>query len=96
MKNKTKNNSFYSISILLNLMVLFFFSVSPVLAKPKPKILVFSKTVGYHHESIANGIIAIEKLGVENGFEVDTTIDAEKFNDENLKQYKAGSIQEIY
>jgi type 1 glutamine amidotransferase len=89
MENKTKNNSFYSISILLNLMVLFFFSTSSALAKPKPRVLVFSKTVGYHHESIANGIVAIKRLGDENGFEVDTTIDAGKFNGENLKQYKA-------
>lgn len=54
-----------------------------------PKVLVFSKTAGYHHASIPDGIAAIQKLGAENGFEVDTTTNAEKFNEENLKQYSA-------
>src|SRR5690606_11057414 len=52
-----------------------------------PKLLVFSKTAGYKHASIPAGIAAIEKLGKENGFEVDTTTNAELFNEENLKQY---------
>jgi len=89
MKNKTKNNSFHKISILLTLVALFSFSTNSVLAKPNPRVLVFCKTAGYHHESIANGIVAIQKLGAENNFDVDTTVDADKFNDENLKQYKA-------
>lgn len=52
-----------------------------------PKVLVFSKTAGYKHASIPAGIAAIEKLGKENGFEVDTTTNAELFNEDNLKQY---------
>lgn len=52
-----------------------------------PKVLVFSKTAGFHHESIPDGIAAIQKLGSENGFEVDTTTNAEMFNEENLQQY---------
>ena len=54
-----------------------------------PKVLIFSKTMGYKHASIPVGIAAIEKLGVENGFEVDTTKNAELFNEENLKKYAA-------
>ena len=53
------------------------------------KILVFTKTKGYHHESIPAGVAAIEKLGKENNFAVDTTSDAEVFNDDDLKKYKA-------
>ena len=41
-------------------------------------VLVFSKTSGYYHESIPDGIAAIQKLGSENGFQVDTTKDASK------------------
>jgi len=52
-----------------------------------PKVLIFSKTSKYHHNSIAAGIIAIQKLGVENKFDVDTTTDVSKFTDANLKQY---------
>ena len=57
--------------------------------KQKPKILVFSKTKGFHHTSIAVGNAAIQKLGAENNFDVDTTTDASKFNAANLKQYAA-------
>lgn len=53
------------------------------------QVLVFSKTVGYYHESIPSGIGAIQKLGSENGFGVDTTKDASKFTTDNLKKYSA-------
>ena len=55
----------------------------------KPRILVFSKTAGYHHESIADGNVAIAKLGSENNFEVDTTTDANMFQEDTLKNYAA-------
>ena len=54
-----------------------------------PKILVFSKTAGFHHSSIPAGIAAIQKLGQENNFLVDTTTDSTKFTKKNLKQYAA-------
>jgi cytochrome c len=54
-----------------------------------PKILVFCKTQGYHHASITTGIAAIQKLGTENGYIVDTTTNAANFNEANLKQYRA-------
>src|ERR1700749_2169742 len=55
----------------------------------KQRVLVFSKTAGWHHTSIPAGIAAIVKLGQENNFDVDTTIDAGKFVYDNLKQYAA-------
>src|ERR1700760_4669203 len=55
----------------------------------KPRILVFTKTAGFHHESIAAGKIAIQKLGSENNFDVDTTTDASVFVDDSLKKYAA-------
>jgi cytochrome c len=53
----------------------------------KAKVLVFSKTVGYHHESIADGMAAIQKLGVANNFDVDTSTNSELFTDDSLKNY---------
>ncbi|MEP6596210.1 MAG: ThuA domain-containing protein, partial [Ginsengibacter sp.] len=53
------------------------------------KVLLFVKTKGYHHQSIPAGITAIEKLGKQNNFSVDTTSDASQFNDYNLKRYRA-------
>jgi type 1 glutamine amidotransferase len=55
----------------------------------KTRVLVFSLTKGFHHKSIPVGIAAIQKLGKENGFEVDTTTDATKFVYKNLKKYAA-------
>ncbi|MGC8750954.1 ThuA domain-containing protein [Hydrotalea sp.] len=57
--------------------------------KKEDKVLVFSKTAGYHHESIAAGIGAIQKLGKENHFIVDTTTNSNFFTTSNLKKYKA-------
>ncbi|MDB6027377.1 MAG: glycosyl hydrolase, partial [Verrucomicrobiales bacterium] len=53
------------------------------------KILVFSKTAGYRHGSIPNGIAAIQSLGATNNFAVDATEDSAAFTDGNLQQYKA-------
>ena len=55
---------------------------------PPGRVLVFCKTAGFHHESIVEGIAAIQKFGQQHHFAVDTTTDSTKFNSENLKQYR--------
>ncbi|MCK7557756.1 ThuA domain-containing protein [Chitinophaga sedimenti] len=55
----------------------------------QPRVLVFSKTKGFRHASIPAGIAAIQKLGKENGFLVDTTENADKINEDSLAQYAA-------
>jgi glucose/arabinose dehydrogenase len=63
---------------------------APVLAQaPGARVLVFSKTAGFRHSSIADGIAAVEALGSANGFAVDATEDAAQLNDANLAQYDA-------
>ena len=57
--------------------------------KGKPRILVFTKTTGFRHSSIPVGKQAIIKLGAENGFTVDTTENADYFNEDSLKHYSA-------
>jgi len=57
--------------------------------KTTPRVLVFSKTAGYRHESIPDGIAMFQKLGQEKGFLVDTTENSSKFNEENLRNYHA-------
>lgn len=53
-------------------------------------VLVFTKNgKGYVHENIASGIAAIQKLGVEKGFSVDTTTNSALFAGDNLKKYDA-------
>jgi len=51
--------------------------------------LVFSKTTGFRHSSIPNGISAITELGAANGFNVDATEDSSLFTDEKLANYQA-------
>lgn len=55
----------------------------------EPRILVFSKTAGFYHNSIPDGMAAIQSLGAKNGFLVDTTRDASFFNEDSLKKYAA-------
>jgi len=55
----------------------------------KPKVLVFTKTAGFRHASIPAGIKAIQRLGQENGFDVDTTENAARFTEDSLQQYAA-------
>ncbi|RCG26506.1 sugar-binding protein [Sphaerisporangium album] len=58
-------------------------------ADPAYKVLVFSKTAGFRHDSIPAGIQAIRDLGAANNFTVTATEDATAFNTANLAQFKA-------
>jgi type 1 glutamine amidotransferase len=58
-------------------------------AAPLSKVLVFSKTAGFRHSAIPNGIAAIQLLGSQNGFSVTATEDATQFTTANLAQYQA-------
>jgi type 1 glutamine amidotransferase len=50
---------------------------------------VFSKTAGFRHDSITNGLAAIRMLGTNNDFTVDASEDASVFSDTNLTNYQA-------
>ncbi|MEU3509813.1 ThuA domain-containing protein [Streptomyces longwoodensis] len=67
-------------------------SVGPevrVAADPAYKILVFSRTAGFRHSSIDDGIAALRSLGAAGHFTVDATEDAQAFTAGNLAQYQA-------
>lgn len=53
------------------------------------KVLVFTKTEGFRHGSIEDGVVALEKMAKEHEFILDTTANASMFTEDNLKQYKA-------
>jgi type 1 glutamine amidotransferase len=53
------------------------------------KVLVFSKTAGFRHDSIPAGIQSIRDLGAAGDFAVDATEDASAFSAANLAQYQA-------
>lgn len=76
----------YSVFVLIAFFVLFqSFSSS----RKKDRVLVFSKTKGFRHQSISEGKLAISKLGQQHRFLVDTTEDASFFTEKNLKKYTA-------
>ncbi|MEU5942324.1 ThuA domain-containing protein [Micromonospora sp. NPDC047548] len=52
-------------------------------------VLVFSKTAGFRHDSIAVGTQAIRDLGAANNFTVTATEDAAAFTTANLARYEA-------
>lgn len=67
-------------------------SASCTEAPPPPRklaVLVFTKTAGYRHASIPDGVAAIRELGSEGGFRVDHTEDATRFSDAGLSGYDA-------
>ncbi len=57
--------------------------------QPPERILVFSKTEGFRHASIADGKMALLRLGAEMGVKVDTTEEAHYFHPDSLRQYQA-------
>ncbi len=62
---------------------------APTVQVKTPRILVFAKTKGWYHTSIPSGMAAIQKLGRENNFQVDTTKNAAYFVEDSLKHYSA-------
>jgi len=53
------------------------------------RVLVFSRTLGFRHDSITNGIAAIRDLGTKENFAVDATEDSTAFTATNLSRYHA-------
>jgi cytochrome c len=58
-------------------------------ASAKPRILLFTKTAGFRHDSIPAAIIGIRQLGVANGLSIDATEDSGAFTDTQLARYNA-------
>lgn len=58
-------------------------------ARAASRVLVFSKTAGFRHDSIPEGIAAVKELGAAHGFAVDATEDAGAFTARNLARYDA-------
>ena len=71
------------------------FGVNPVIlyentsSAVATRVLVYSRTLGFRHASIADGVRAISQLGAQNGFVVDATEDANAFTGGNLARYRA-------
>jgi type 1 glutamine amidotransferase len=64
-------------------------AAAPSVADEPFRVLVFSRTAGFRHDSIPVGIQAVRDLGAANGFTVDATEDPTAFDTDNLAQYQA-------
>ncbi|WP_109742924.1 ThuA domain-containing protein [Arcicella aurantiaca] len=53
------------------------------------KVLLFTKTDGFHHESIHEGVTAIKQLANRHNFSVDWQENATVFSDKGLEKYQA-------
>ena len=70
------------------LLIVSLLASTSLLSQTQPRVLVFSKTAGFRHASIEVGKTALQKMGTEKGFAVDTTEDATVFTEKNLKRYR--------
>jgi type 1 glutamine amidotransferase len=61
------------------------------LARPSAgtRVLVFSRTKGFRHSSIPDGVAAVTALGARHGFEVQSTEDPAVFTDQSLGRFSA-------
>ena len=76
--------------IILSALLILIASGSSCNKRPgKARVLVFTKTAGFFHESIPTGVAAIQKLGAEHDFLVDTTSNSDWFTDDSLTNYSA-------
>ena len=56
---------------------------------PQARVLVFTKTSGWRHDSIPVTVAALQRLGAQEGMQVDHSEDARDFNAGRLSRYQA-------
>lgn len=69
--------------------VLFFLTVATVSQAQQFKVLLFTKTAGFHHTSIHEGVSGVRALADRHNFSVDWQESAGVFNDKSLARYDA-------
>ena len=71
--------------------VFLFTALTSTTAQPMngDRLLVFTRTTGFRHDSIPDAIAAVRRVAEESGLAVDATEDPDVFRDENLASYRA-------
>jgi len=78
----------FSIGLITAVLATAFFATA-VGAREKPRVLVYSGSTGYRHQSIPAAVAALRSIGEKAGYSVDATEDPEVFSAEKLAPYKA-------
>ncbi|WP_337041395.1 ThuA domain-containing protein [Emticicia sp. 17c] len=76
-----------SLKAVILLLLAFTFSVTCFAQRKQFRVLLFSKTDGFHHESINEGVTAIKGLAERHFFSVDWQENASIFNEKALANY---------
>jgi hypothetical protein len=64
-------------------------AVAPAVFAEQFSALLFTKTEGWHHDSINAAVTAVQKLGQQHDFKVFWTADANRvFNDQELAKHQ--------
>jgi len=82
-----KINNISNRSTSLIILTLIFIS-SLAYSQKQFKVLLFTKTEGWHHESINEGVDAIRKLAERNFFNVEWHEDPKQFNEKKLSEFQ--------
>lgn len=65
------------------------FCLGAAAPQPQPRVLVFTKTTGWRHDSIPTAVAALQRLAAQEGLTVDHSEEAADFNHDNLQRYRA-------
>jgi uncharacterized protein len=71
------------------LFLLVFTLAQNLMAQKQFKVFLFTKTAGWHHESIQEGVIAFKKMAERNNFDVDWQENTDFITEANLAKYQA-------
>lgn len=80
-----KNSGFLIGAISLSILL----SAQSLLAQNQFRVLLFTETAGWHHESIQHGVTAIQELAATHYFEVVRQQQARKITEASLKDFDA-------
>lgn len=56
-------------------------------SNPQFRVLVFSRTKGFRHQSIPDGVVALKKMARDQIFDIFSTEDESYITDKNLERY---------
>ncbi len=81
-----KKKRLLKLTFIISICVLF---SNQIIAQNQFKVLLITETAGWHHESIQNGVTAINELAATHSFEVTRQQNFRKITEESLKNFDA-------
>lgn len=89
MKVITRNISLLFTGMLLSTVLFLSCSIKKQSDTTAKKILIFTKTAGFHHSSIPQGTEAVKLICSQNGLKVKVTDNSDDFTKDSLAVYSA-------